>query len=71
MSKDVTDLLVDGQSELSAQIARMRDQMTAEHKALGERVAKLEFQNKILMFAIAPAGVIIGMVLRQVIGTWF
>ena len=71
MPKDVQDILIDGQNELSSQIARMREQMAAEHKALGERVSKLEERMKLMLFGIGPAGVIIGIVIREVILRWF
>ena len=71
MPKEVVDFLEEGLNELKSDIHKMREQMTREHRLLGERVAKLEERQRVMMWVTAPAGVVVGMVLREIIGRWF
>ena len=67
MPRDVTDLLTDGLNEVKIQIEAMRDQMHQEHKALGDRVGKLEYHEKITRYVFGGGAALITLALREVI----
>ena len=66
-SQEVQNLILKRVEELTATTNSLREKMHAEHRELGERVSKLESNQKILLWLVAPACVAAGAVLREII----
>ena len=71
MPKEVTDLLIDGLTEVKVQIQEMRKEMHEEHKALTERVVRLEHQERITRWLFAAGGALIMLTARELIPRFF
>ena len=78
MPADVQDMILKQLEDLQAhvvrleaQLARMQEQMTTEHRELSERVARLEHWEKVYRAVLAAGGVIVGYLIREALGRWF
>ena len=68
---EVQALILKRIDELHAEQKEQRKQMHAEHKSLGDRVTKIETQQRLLLWLIAPSCVAVGAVIRELLGRLF
>ena len=77
MPTEVQDMILSQLDNLQAQVTRLQDQMaemtaqmTKEHRELSERVARLEHWEKVYRAVLAAGGLIVGYLIREVLGKW-
>ena len=67
MPVEVIDMLRDSIDEVRTDVAKLRDQMTEEHKMLGERVSKIEEKLRNLLWIVGPVCIGIGAGIREIL----
>ena len=67
MSKDVIDILIEGQKELERDIEAMRNEMHTEHGKVLQRLTALEHSAKVTQWVYAGVGAMAMLVLRELI----
>ena len=82
MPIEAIDLLKEGLDEVKRSLAsledssrrevsELRETMSRKHRELAEKVTRLESQHRFMLWITAPVGLVIGAVLRDIIGRWF
>ena len=67
MSKDVIDILIEGQKELKKDLETIRNEMHTEHVEVLQRLTALEHSSKVTRWIYAGAGAITMLALREII----
>ena len=71
MPIEVVDMLKEGLDELRKEVSALRETMSREHRALAEKVAKLESQHRLFLWLGAPVCLAAGAVVRDIVVRWF
>lgn len=64
---EVYNLILDSIKEVKSDIANLRDKMGQEHKELGDRVGKLEHDERVTRYIFCGAATLITLLLREFI----